>query len=74
MSETQRVLKFGKKYRIIDPEDERYCYAVPVDYADGMWLGDCWIVDENDKIDPGYSVSPVPFHIDSLQDIEMVQV
>ena len=59
-------LRHGYRYEIKRPDSKRYRYAEPVDYADGAYIGDCWIVDASGKVDPGYNVSPVPFHDDSL--------
>lgn len=47
----------------------KYKYAVPVDYADCCTFGDCWLVDIDGNIDPGYNVSPVPIHADSLGEV-----
>ena len=71
MAKSNKVFKFGKTYRIKkpDPEYGRYVYVKPVDYADGTWIGDCWIVNKAGRIHPGYNVSPVPFHRDSVEDI-----
>jgi hypothetical protein len=43
-----------------------YIYAKPVDYAVGHYIGDCWIVNKDGEIHPGYNCSPVPFNINSL--------
>ena len=66
-----KVFKFGKRYKIInpDPEDAPYLYVEPVEYADGTWLGDCWMVDKHGNVHPGYNVSPVPFHRDSVKEV-----
>ena len=62
-----KVLRYGYRYEIKDPDSKRYRYAEPVAYADGCQLGDCWIVDAKGNVDPGYSASPTPFQIDSLK-------
>jgi hypothetical protein len=47
----------------------KYKYAVPADYADGCWMGDCWIVDIDGNVHPEYNVSPIPLHADSLGEV-----
>jgi hypothetical protein len=67
-----KTFKFGKVYRIKDPDPDeygQYIYVTPVEYADGAWLGDCWIVDARGNVHPGYNVSPVPFHRDSVTEV-----
>lgn len=68
-----KVFEYGKTYEMIDPDREeygRYTYVKPVEYADGAWLGDCWIVDSRGRVHPGYNVSPVPFHRDSVREVK----
>lgn len=72
----RKYMRHGKRYEIkksilsalIDSERDmkRFCYAEPVEYADGSMLGDCWIVDKNGRRYPGLNISPVPICVDSL--------
>jgi hypothetical protein len=51
----------------LEPTDPRYCYAIPTIYPlDGFYVTDCWLVDRDGNVDPGYNVSPVPIRIENL--------
>lgn len=74
---TENVVKkkmvAGVIYRAKDDcYDEDYpafaCYS-PVDYADGCFIGDCWVCDEQGNICPGYNVSPVPVNVEDLGEV-----
>lgn len=67
-------LCFGYRYELNDEWKEYYDnqggvgyhYAVPTDYADNCIIGDCYIVNTEGRIHPGFNVSPVPHNISSL--------
>jgi len=63
-----KVMRYGYRYtnKGAGEDEGSYCYAEPVEYADGAWLGDCWLVDEYGNVHPGYNVSPVPLLAENL--------
>ena len=49
-----------------DEVEVGYHYAIPVEYADGCVIGDCWIVNAQGQVHPGFNISPVPHNISCL--------
>ena len=66
---SNRVMERDKMYRVkgkVVYNQGKYNYAIPADYADGCTIGDCWLVDINCHVHPGYNVSPIPLHVGQL--------
>jgi hypothetical protein len=61
-------MRYGYRYTNENADEDEYRFAEPVEYADGAWLGDCWLVDEHGGVHPGYNVSPVPILAKNLTD------
>ena len=66
-----KILRAGYRYEFRSSpddtkEDRRYRFAVPADYADDCWLGDCYLEDKDGNPRPGYEY-PVPVHVTDLQ-------
>lgn len=63
-----KVMRYGYRYtnKGAGEDEGQYRYAEPVEYADGAWLGDCWLVNAAGEIHPGYNASPVPLHAANL--------
>lgn len=45
------------------------CYSPAVQFCKGMYIMDCWIVDEFGNLSPETDVSPVPVKIENLGDV-----
>lgn len=64
-----KYMYHGFRYMILGKEDTEYCYAEPVEYANGCHTGDCLVVNCFGNVDPGYCNKPVVFHRSALGDI-----
>ena len=60
-------------YRLKDPEryddeeyGEGYDHVETYGDCDGMFITDCWIVNDKGKIHPGYKDSPIPVRFDDV--------
>lgn len=67
------VLRHGYRYKVRPrsrywSSSSRYCYFLPVDYADNSRLGDGWIIDKSGQVHPGYNNSPIPLCAEALTD------
>lgn len=66
----------GRTYPLVDPErydDEDYgtgyAFAQAAEGTDGCLIADCWIIDREGRIHPGYECSPVPVrYVDVVDD------
>ena len=55
----------AKRGQIYDPDNKKFnCYRPALNGAYAIL--DCWVCDEAGNVHPGYDVSPVPVHQDSL--------
>ena len=66
-----KVLRAGYRYEFKPrkgdtKEDKWYRFAAPADYADGCWLGDCYLQDKDGNQRPGYEW-PVPIEVSNLK-------
>lgn len=54
-------------YYLTDEDKRRYRYVTPAEYVTPRCcIGDCYIVDETGKVNPGTIISPVPFSRSSI--------
>lgn len=68
------MIKGGMTYPLLDAEHyddelgEGFSYAAVADETtgDGMYVADCWIINKEDKVHPGYDACPVPIHVNDL--------
>lgn len=70
-----KVMRTGVIYRMKKKcyyYDKDYPFAKPAPYADNCDIGDCWLVNNSDKVNPEYSESPVPMNIKNLM-VESIQ-
>lgn len=61
------ILRYGYRYEIKRSSSVRYRYAEPMEYANNMCTGDCWIVDIAGNVDPKYAGSPISFSYKELK-------
>jgi hypothetical protein len=64
----KRFIK-GKLYKAVEPyapEAPKFNHYKPANTGD-FEICDCWVVDANGRIHPGYNVSPVPVHWSNLK-------
>lgn len=67
-------INFGFKYEFNDDwkdyyndlDNVGYYYAVPNEGTNNVLIGDCWIVNKNLEVHPGFENSPVPHHINDF--------
>jgi hypothetical protein len=70
--ENEDIMIAGNIYKVDEEsiwweEGDTYCYAIPAGYVlPTNYIGDCWIVDVNRNIHPGYDASPIPLQKESL--------
>lgn len=62
-------------YRLKDPDrfdDEDYGtgydHVETYGDCDGMWMTDCWVVNDKGEIHPGYNGSPVPVRFEDVSE------
>lgn len=67
------MIKGATTYPLLDPEryddefGEGYGFAAVADaQCEGAWIADCWVVDREGAVHPGYAESPVPIRADDL--------
>jgi len=59
----------GMIYRAVeayDPDSSQFNCYLPVEYADGCVIGDCWVCDEKGHVHSGYANAPVPVDASQL--------
>lgn len=64
---------YGNKHPVPHEAYPKYKYIEPVEYADDCLIGDCWVVDEDGNICPGWNTSPEPFYIGDLVKVHGVR-
>lgn len=49
-----------------NPDGKRYEFCKSVSGSKGCYIADCWMMNKDGNVHPGYSNSPVPMNINSL--------
>lgn len=53
-----------------NPSGIKYEFAKSTSYAGGAYIADCWIMNTEGNVHPGYNSSPVPLNISALEIVE----
>jgi len=56
----------------IEDDYGEYVFAAPVGPLEGLYVIDCWLVNKDGEVHPGYSVSPVPIRVQYLGEPQFV--